>query len=190
MTKETKILDSTVFMSLNQKPDYWADTILKYQYNYIRKNTVNEISNNNFNINLEAEKLEKFYREKFGDDNMILVLIIYFLIFMILSFGTKKLSNKFFLFNMFALAMIFICFALSIFPAKTVDFPSKLRSFDLFRYYWQMDLLRSGSFNEIVSFVFEKIWFGFRIIEYLLSLLTNCNSLLVVVSIIINFFVF
>ena len=67
MTKETKILDSTVFMSLNQKPDYWADTILKYQYNYIRKNTVNEISNNNFNINLEAEKLEKFYREKFGE---------------------------------------------------------------------------------------------------------------------------
>lgn len=121
---------------------------------------------------------------------MILVLIIYFVIFMILSFGTKKLSNKFFLFNIFALAMIFICFALSIFPAKTVDFPSKLKSFDLFRYYWQMDLLRSGSFNEIVSFVFEKIWFGFRIIEYLLSLLTNCNSLLVVVSIIINFLCF
>lgn len=61
MTKETKILNTTVFISLNKSASKWADIILKNYKNFKRINTTNEITKNNFNIKKEAKKLEQKY---------------------------------------------------------------------------------------------------------------------------------
>lgn len=61
MTKETKVLESTRFMSLSNDAKEWANTILNENKTYKRTNTIKEITNNNFNIKNEAEKLEKKY---------------------------------------------------------------------------------------------------------------------------------
>ena len=61
MTKETKVLESTRFMSLSNDAKEWANTILNENKTYKRTNTIKEITNNNFNIKNEADKLEKKY---------------------------------------------------------------------------------------------------------------------------------
>lgn len=61
MTKEVKVLDSTVFMSLQNTAKEWADKILELYENYKRINTSDEISKNGFNIKEEAKKLEYKY---------------------------------------------------------------------------------------------------------------------------------
>ena len=63
MTKETKILDSTVFMSLNEGPSEWARCILKSEKEYKKYNTTKEISDHGFNIKKEAKKIEQIYLE-------------------------------------------------------------------------------------------------------------------------------
>lgn len=63
MTKETKVLDTTIFMSLNNTSKEWADRIVNEYERFNRGDTTEEISNNNFNIKLEANKLEKKYLE-------------------------------------------------------------------------------------------------------------------------------
>ena len=67
MTKETKVLDSTVFMSLNNSAEEWADAILKDASKYKKHDTKEEVSKYGFNIENEAEKLEKKYYEYLGD---------------------------------------------------------------------------------------------------------------------------
>lgn len=68
MTKETKVLDSTVFMSLKNNAEEWAGAlILKDANNYKKHDTKEEVSKNGFNIEKEAEKLEKKYYEYLGD---------------------------------------------------------------------------------------------------------------------------
>lgn len=67
MTKETKVLDSTVFMSLNNTAEEWANAILKDASKYKKQDTMDEISKHGFNIEKEAEKLEKKYYEYLGD---------------------------------------------------------------------------------------------------------------------------
>ena len=67
MTKETKVLDSTIFMSLDNSANEWADTMLKSYKHFNRKDTRNEISNNNFNIKVESVKLENYYLSKMGE---------------------------------------------------------------------------------------------------------------------------
>ena len=61
MTKETKVLNSTKFISLDNSSNEWANILLYSYKNYIRKDTTNEISNNGFNIKEEAMKLENEY---------------------------------------------------------------------------------------------------------------------------------
>lgn len=61
MTKETKVLDSTVFMSLNNTAEEWADSILKDAKKYKKHNTKEEVSKYGFNIKNEASKLEQKY---------------------------------------------------------------------------------------------------------------------------------
>lgn len=61
MTKETKVLDSTVFMSLNSTAEEWADIILKDAKKYKKHDTKEEVSKYGFNIEKEAEKLFRFY---------------------------------------------------------------------------------------------------------------------------------
>lgn len=61
MTKETKILDRTVFLSLNQSPEEWANVILEMQKEYERKDSYTEFRDKCFEIEEEARKLEKKY---------------------------------------------------------------------------------------------------------------------------------
>ena len=67
MTKETKVLDSTVFMSLDNTAEEWADAILNDVKSYKKHDTKEEVSKYGFNISNEAEKLEKKYYEYLGD---------------------------------------------------------------------------------------------------------------------------
>lgn len=67
MTKETKVLDSTVFMSLNKSAKEWADAILKDAKKYKKHDTKEEVSKYGFNIEKEAKKLEKKYLEYLND---------------------------------------------------------------------------------------------------------------------------
>lgn len=61
MTKETKILESTKFLSLCDTPKQWAEYILNEYKNFIRRNTRQEIINSCFEIKTEAKKLEYIY---------------------------------------------------------------------------------------------------------------------------------
>ena len=64
MTKETKVLDTTEFLSLNQSVEEWTYTILEKYKSFKRKNCTNEISKKDFNIKKEAKKLiQKYYEE-------------------------------------------------------------------------------------------------------------------------------
>lgn len=61
MTKETKVLKTTKFIELTENPQKWASIILKELKNYKRTDTTKEITENNFNIEKESEKLEQNY---------------------------------------------------------------------------------------------------------------------------------
>lgn len=63
MTKETKVLDSTVFMSLSNADDEWATSILDNYINFRRKDTTSGITKSNFNIKYETNKLKNKYSE-------------------------------------------------------------------------------------------------------------------------------
>ena len=63
MTKETKILDSTRFISLTHTPKYWADKILNEARKFKRKDTTEQITKNRFDIKVEATSLEKQYQQ-------------------------------------------------------------------------------------------------------------------------------
>ena len=65
MTKETKVLDTTEFLSLNQSVEEWTYTILKKYKSFKRKNCTNEISKKDFNIKKEAKKLIRKYYEEY-----------------------------------------------------------------------------------------------------------------------------
>ena len=71
MTKETKVLDSTKFMSLENTSEEWANAILKDAKWYKKHDTKEEVSKYGFNIEKEAEKLEKKYYECLGDQNVV-----------------------------------------------------------------------------------------------------------------------
>lgn len=62
MTKETKVLDSTIFIGLNNTAEEWATNILNGFKQFKRNDTKKEISSNNFNIQSEAIKIiSKYY---------------------------------------------------------------------------------------------------------------------------------
>ena len=63
MTKETKILDSTVFMSLTNTAEEWADRLLENVKSFKKHDTTDEVSKYGFNIEEEASKLELYYME-------------------------------------------------------------------------------------------------------------------------------
>ena len=64
MTKETKVLNTTRFISLKETPENWAKIILEDYKNFKRKDSFDEMTENNFNIIKEAKKLEEYYIEK------------------------------------------------------------------------------------------------------------------------------
>lgn len=75
MTKETKVLNTTKFMSLNSNSEEWANNILNDIRYYERLDTSEEMTNKNFNIKKEVKKLEEYYinlysnyqNRKYGD---------------------------------------------------------------------------------------------------------------------------
>ena len=67
MTTETKILDSTKFVSLNQDETEWAKIVLTNYDNFKRKNGNEEITKKHFNIKFECDKLVNKYKEFIND---------------------------------------------------------------------------------------------------------------------------
>ncbi len=63
MTKETKILDTTTFISLEENPNVWAIKTLKMLDHYKRKDTTDEVREKGYDISKEAEKLENEYHK-------------------------------------------------------------------------------------------------------------------------------
>lgn len=61
MTKETKVLDTTEFLSLNQSVEEWAYTIIEKNKKFKRLNPKKEISDKGFNIDTETQKIFNFY---------------------------------------------------------------------------------------------------------------------------------
>lgn len=61
MTKETKVLDTTRFISLDKSAKEWSSIILDDYSKFKRNDTAFEITKNNFNIKKEASKLEDKY---------------------------------------------------------------------------------------------------------------------------------
>lgn len=61
MTKETKVLDTTRFISLNTSAEEWANKILDDIKKYKRIDSSKEMTDKNFNIKEEAKRLEKYY---------------------------------------------------------------------------------------------------------------------------------
>lgn len=114
--------------------------------------------------------------------NLFLVLIIcifiYFIIkyFMKNDFTEKELKILFFL-----IISSLVGLAVTMYPKYTGDF--SVKTFDLYRYYFQMDDLRNGSFEFAISFIFEKMWFGFRFVEYIVAMISKYNTSIFIVTI-------
>lgn len=64
MTKETKVLNTTKFLSLEQSSKCWANNIIKENKAQKRKNVRKEIANKRFDIEEESQKLHKYYVDK------------------------------------------------------------------------------------------------------------------------------
>lgn len=63
ITKETKVLNTTRFISLNISVEEWAKIILDDYSKFKRHDTTSEITKNNFNIKTETKKLEEKYEK-------------------------------------------------------------------------------------------------------------------------------
>lgn len=63
MTKETKLLESTTIVTLDESAERWGTIILDKFSKYQRKDTREEISKNSFDIKEEAIKLENQYKK-------------------------------------------------------------------------------------------------------------------------------
>lgn len=64
MTKESKVLESTKFMSLENDANEWNECILNELKKFTRKTSIEEMTANKFNIKHEAQHLEKYYISK------------------------------------------------------------------------------------------------------------------------------
>ncbi len=67
MTKETKVLNTALFMSLSDAPESWAKVINKNIKNFKRKDTTDILTKKGFNIHKEADKLVSKYLELVGE---------------------------------------------------------------------------------------------------------------------------
>ncbi len=71
MTKETKVLESTNFIDLNNSAEAWANKLLTAFNNFKRVDRKEEISNNGFNIKQEEIKLENKYEQLLKEENKL-----------------------------------------------------------------------------------------------------------------------
>lgn len=61
MTKETKVINNTIFLPLNDSANKWKTIIINNFKNYRRMDVSNEIESKKFNIFVEVKKLENMY---------------------------------------------------------------------------------------------------------------------------------
>ena len=61
VTKEVKVLDTTIFQSIDKSPKVWKEKILDLHKNYVREKTLLEMQKRRFDIDIEAENLSQFY---------------------------------------------------------------------------------------------------------------------------------
>ncbi|MBM6860162.1 glycosyltransferase, partial [Clostridium saudiense] len=61
MTKETKIINSTKFLSLSQDATIWSGVLLDYYNKHLPIESIKEMTKSGFNIKEEARKLESNY---------------------------------------------------------------------------------------------------------------------------------
>lgn len=64
ITNEVKLTELINFVSLDEKAEIWADKILKYKDNNLRKNRVIEIRNGGFDMKEVGKRLQEFYLNK------------------------------------------------------------------------------------------------------------------------------
>lgn len=64
MTKETKVLNTTICLPLNGSAKEWSENLLNNYQSFKRKDGHKDMNDNNFNIVIEANKLEKYYLDK------------------------------------------------------------------------------------------------------------------------------
>ncbi len=64
VSNEIKITDLVENRSLDDTPEKWADTVLKYADGYTRRDTSKQITNAGYDIKATAKWLEEFYLEK------------------------------------------------------------------------------------------------------------------------------
>ena len=97
MTKETKILDSTIFLSLDKNERDWANAILKKVLENKRNSKYDEITYNGFNIKNEVLNLQKYYSAKYLDTVIHVVNSKIFsgLESVVCDISTSNLSNKY-----------------------------------------------------------------------------------------------
>lgn len=62
--KETAVTELIHYISLQESPKAWAEMIMKYASNYRRKDTVEEINKQGYNIETIVDTIEKVYLEK------------------------------------------------------------------------------------------------------------------------------
>ena len=62
ITRETKILDSTVFIDLNETARKWAELIIEAQYSE-RKNETTLLTKYGYNLDEEVKRLERYYQD-------------------------------------------------------------------------------------------------------------------------------
>ena len=62
ISRETKLLESTQFISLSEPPRKWAQKVLETAERTTRCNTERQMTEKGFNIAVEAKKLEVFYQ--------------------------------------------------------------------------------------------------------------------------------
>lgn len=71
MTKETKVLNATRFISLEKPSEEWAKTILEDYNSFKRHDITEEIIKNNYNIKKEVSKLENKYNKLLKGRSMV-----------------------------------------------------------------------------------------------------------------------
>lgn len=114
--------------------------------------------------------------------NLFLILDIVMFLYLFFKYFIKSKFTKTEFKVLFSLIIFFsVGLALTIYPKSTSEFP--IKSFDLYRYYYQMDDLRNATFQSAISFIFEKMWFGFRIIEYIVALISKYNNVIFIITI-------
>lgn len=99
---------------------------------------------------------------------LLIVLIIY-LIMNIIYFFNIKMKKSIWLIFCFILLFMFLWISQIIVPDE---------SFDLYRYYMEMDYIRILNGRNLFMFIFEKPYFIWRILFYLITKLSEENSML------------